>query len=343
MVARSGQTPIFYAVTTDRDANVQVLLDAGANANFVGPDGLTALATAKLNSRPKTAALLTEAGAATRWNAAAAGSYIKHLASVGDIEGVVAVVDQLAVDGLQPANLDAALLEAVRVGSKDCVEYLLELGADAGYGESAGNSCLFVAICERRPEIARVLLAHGADANAPVTGGMSPLAYSMVVNFPDMAAVLTEYGAELSWGEMTEGPVFRAAETGDLKALRRLLAAGLDPDPLGPMSATPLAHAIANGHVDCVKLLLENGANPEGIGRGDRPLHRAAAVGSVGAVKLLLEHGADINSLNEDGDTPLAIARSKDHDEVAALLEKNGGETYRLFPDADTFENPLIP
>lgn len=53
---------------------------------------------------------------------------------------------------------------------------------------------------------------------------------------------------------------------------------------------------------------------------GWTPLHEAARIGSVGAVKLLLAHGADIRARNDDGQTPLDVARRSREPEAAAVL-----------------------
>ncbi len=39
-------------------------------------------------------------------------------------------------------------------------------------------------------------------------------------------------------------------------------------------------------------------------------------------VELLLRHGADPNAVNDQGKTPLSLAREKGHQEIALLLEK---------------------
>lgn len=42
---------------------------------------------------------------------------------------------------------------------------------------------------------------------------------------------------------------------------------------------TPLSEACARGHVTCVSLLLQHGANPSGTSQSSSPIHRAAAKG----------------------------------------------------------------
>ncbi len=75
---------------------------------------------------------------------------------------------------------------------------------------------------------------------------------------------------------------------------------------------TPLHSAVAGSHLAIVKLLLDNGANPnaEQIA-GIRPLHAAAHKGESEIVELLLKNGADPNARNEEGKTAADLAMGK--------------------------------
>ncbi|XP_050795316.1 IQ motif and ankyrin repeat domain-containing protein 1 isoform X2 [Gopherus flavomarginatus] len=72
---------------------------------------------------------------------------------------------------------------------------------------------------------------------------------------------------------------------------------------------TPLSEAAGGGHPSAIKLLIENGANPNckgGFGR--TPLYRAAFGGHTAAVETLLQYGADPRLYADDGNTPEQIA-----------------------------------
>ena len=68
---------------------------------------------------------------------------------------------------------------------------------------------------------------------------------------------------------------------------------------------TAISHAINGDHVECVRILLEHGADPNGTAWADLPLlmHAIKAVPdskTIELVLLLIEYGADVNVKYED-------------------------------------------
>jgi hypothetical protein len=62
---------------------------------------------------------------------------------------------------------------------------------------------------------------------------------------------------------LLDAPLLSAAALGDTTAVRRLLTCGADPN--FKRDATPLHHAVDNGHVEIVEMLLDSGADPHRI------------------------------------------------------------------------------
>ncbi|HTJ82521.1 MAG TPA: ankyrin repeat domain-containing protein, partial [Polyangiaceae bacterium] len=102
--------------------------------------------------------------------------------------------------------------------------------------------------------------------------------------------------------------LFRAADAGDLDAVKEALAAGADLDcpmpkdelPATPDSATPLVLALRKGHVAVANHLLGAGASVTAstVGRGGStdPLRLAAERGNVEMTRRLLELGASVRA-----------------------------------------------
>jgi len=59
----------------------------------------------------------------------------------------------------------------------------------------------------------------------------------------------------------------------------------------------------------------------------DISIHEAAEKGNIEAVKQHLAAGTDVNALDDDGGTPLALAIRSGNTETADLLRKHGGKT----------------
>ncbi len=126
--------------------------------------------------------------------------------------------------------------------------------------------------------------------------------------------------------DWTQYPLHIAAMSGNKGEVERLIAQHADVNENLDLPGTPLHVAICHclmddplfrhqGHVDVVKVLLENGADIQAqrVYEGT-PLHDAARKGFVHIAELLLSHAADINSKEEDQRrTPLhrAVAANK--------------------------------
>jgi ankyrin repeat protein len=120
--------------------------------------------------------------------------------------------------------------------------------------------------------------------------------------------------------------IHTAARQGKLKEVRRQLAWGVNVNERHFFTRdTLLIEAADNGHLDVVKLLIENGADVNLKGEAwYGPLHAAAAKGHIEVVKILLENGADINIFHQN--KPLHNAAMNGHIEVAEILLAHGAD-----------------
>ena len=121
-----------------------------------------------------------------------------------------------------------------------------------------------------------------------------------------------------------------AAERGDAEMARTLVHAGAAVDAATRIGHyTPLHVAAAGGHGDAVAVLLEAGADAmaaTGTG-GATPLHLAGASGDLAALTALLDYGADVNAREKAwGQTPLIFAAAASRVAAIRLLLARGAD-----------------
>ena len=123
--------------------------------------------------------------------------------------------------------------------------------------------------------------------------------------------------------------IFRAANKGDLAAVRKLLK--VDPSLVHARDkdgSTPLHWAAWRGQVEAARLLLESSAEVNARNQnthwGTTPLHAAAHGNQAAVTQLLLAHGADIHAKNLNTRTPLEETAIHNARAAAALLRAAG-------------------
>jgi hypothetical protein len=172
----------------------------------------------------------------------------------------------------------------------------------------------------RLPEPPRPADAPATPADGPATGAAltasDPSAAARPA-FPARPQPLATDRAELS-------PLAQAVWGGDAVAVRRLLAAGADPDHGDP---PPLVAAVVGARPDLVRLLLAAGATPDVRDHEGTPALVLAGL-TPGAVRLelvrtLLAMGAEIGAVAPSGITIEALGRQLDDTQVLGLLRQS--------------------
>ncbi len=120
-----------------------------------------------------------------------------------------------------------------------------------------------------------------------------------------------------------------AAVLPDLRLLRALITQGVQVNETRA-GMTPLLAATRDswhGRPEAVMTLLANGADPRAVdAAGNTALHHAARSTDPGVAALLRDAAAEIDALNHDGQTPLAIACAAGNWRLARFLLERGAQ-----------------
>jgi ankyrin len=372
-INRYGVTPMVLAATNGNATMIRKLLDAGADPNSANSGGETALMTAARTGNVDTVTLLLDRGAninakdtvheqnALMWavlenhadmvnlllargadiNAHTKvtmpkGEYVPARAGGASGTGIVRQRALPTSDGgMTP------LLFAVRDGNVEMVRQLLDRGANINQSSGNHTSPLIVALLNGQVGLAAELLARGADPNAAddyhraalfaaidlrnfnhekygdlPTDGRDPL---------DLIKVLLKKGAD---------PNLRT-DTVPVHGLMQFDASWVNFD-----GETPFVRAALSGDIAVMRLLLENGADPNtATAQGTTPLMAASGINwipgqtfshseaeYVEAVKLCLERGAEVNATNSLGFTAMHGAANRGWESVIQILADHGAK-----------------
>lgn len=157
-------------------------------------------------------------------------------------------------------------------------------------------------------ECVQFLINRGASVNQTDDIGYTPLHICARKGYHNVMKVLTENGAKINFCSEDDKDVEESSRS------------------LGYLTFEPLNIAIDHNHVDCVQLLLENGA------RADNKYLMGYEINLVPldhlyCLKLLIDHGANPNACNRCGIAPLMKACREQNVNAVKFLLEHGADT----------------
>jgi uncharacterized protein len=300
-----GATPMMLAAARGDAAVIGVLLDAGVDADSANAEGQTALMAVARTGNVAAARLLLRRGAnvhareswggqtALMWAAAqkqpamirellARGAKVDEHSTIRDWQRRVTAEGRpkdMYRGGLTP------LLFAAREGCIECLQALLDKGADIDRPDPDGVTALIMALLNYNWDAARFLIEAGADVNLWDFYGQTPLYVAVDMN-------------TMPLGRRIELPTMDRASGEEL--VRLLLDRGANPN--AQLKLRPRYRNIPYDRYRDPMIVW-----------GTTALLRAAKAGDVPLVRLLLQRGALPNLANSQGVTPLMAAAGDGH------------------------------
>lgn len=329
-----GETPLHGACTAYRsDEVIAYLIANGADPNAVNHQQFTPLHSALQHyayDDSYLAVLRALVAAGARWDVvdAYARTPYECARDLSKEHARTIVVDDAvesgaSLDELAPKQSWATLVLWYEAGRRDEVLGFIARGASVEPPpELKSTPLLSAAIAKQDVELVRAILDRGASVTRAEQYGTTPLHHAAEAGSIELCELLIARGASVTAADDWKStPLHNAA--GNAAVLRWMLDRGYD--AVSGSVSTPLLFAVGRENVECVRLLLDRGADPSATDS-----HRGAAIftaiekGNEEIVTMLIERGARTDVLGkQNGDTPLiAAAKTGNVAMVRALLDK---------------------
>ncbi|KAL3087462.1 hypothetical protein niasHT_023710 [Heterodera trifolii] len=227
-------------------------------------------------------------------------------------------------------------------GHLPIVKFLLEsVGVDIESTDSNGDTALMCALLENNLDIGHYLIARGARTDHMNKFGISPLHYFVKNGDFALCKFLMDNGANVNQ-KMTDDSDFHftplqiACVGGHLQIVKLLVEEGkADTESTDSNGDTALMGALVENNLGIGHYLISRGARTDHMNKfGMSPLHYFVKNGDFALCKFLVDNGANVNQNTTDDSnchvTPLHIACAKGHLQIVKLLVEEGNADIEI-------------
>ena len=263
-------TVLGLAVNSGNLAKIQFLLDAGADINYQKPDGYDVLIDAMYGR------------------------------DITQVEILIPILNLLLERGAKINCIssygETALKVASRLGRFDAVQVLLAAGCDAQ--QLKWTQLMHVIVFGSLKDV-KNLLKKEVDLTVRDSYQRTPWLLSIQVGDIEKAKLMLASGIDRDdRGICGKTPLMYAIQNNRLEVLQWLIAEEFNLEATDEFDNTPLIAAAELGATDCVRILLEAGANPSRVfDYGKKAINSA---NNMSIVRMLVEAGEDLSDINEE-------------------------------------------
>lgn len=225
------------------------------------------------------------------------------------------------------------LHHAANQGLLTLTNLMLNAGADPNEQDENGDTTAFFALeTSEADKIMHSLVEHGCNINHQNHKGLTPLAKAISKGEPPISRFLqlpSKEGCDINLGD-TAGrtPLMRATAVGDYEDVAALLNKDSHINVQDEEPGTSHVEDLESDRYGRQKRVRPCG--------GHTALMYAVFFGHVNVVKLLLDNGCDVDLRNNDGKTAIDLARLFEEDEIVELLEDYESDSWETLSGSDS-------
>jgi len=320
---KTGRTSLMLAAQEGHKEVCELLLKEGANPLATGENGWNAMHWAAYKGKTEIVQFLSVHKQLIDSKIKTGNTSLMLSAQ----EGLKEVCEALLKAGANPLatgeNGWNAMHWAAYKGKTEIVQFLSVHKQLIDSKIKAGNTSLMLAAQEGHKEVCELLLKEGANPLATQENGWNAMHWAAnkgkteIVQFLSVDKQLMNSKTKKGNSSLT-----LAAQEGHLDTCEVLLKAGADPVATDEKEKNAmLLLAAKGGHYQACQVLLKAGADytvKDLLGRN--ALHLAVEKGNKPTVQLFVGFNKLIDSVSNEGKTPLIIATELRHFEICALL-----------------------
>lgn len=352
--SRTKQSPLFDAIQSGQGEIVDLLLELGAPTNTLNRQKQTPLQFALTLRRPKIVeSVLAKTENINQADGRQKASSLMYVIMYRSPD--VRLIDLMILKGAdinhKNSNKQTALHIACYYNNIEAAKKLLSAGADLSHQDNNSNTPLLAA-CMISPELTAEMLSREADPLATNRQNQTALhlvcqashahsAWDSEVGAKTFQTLLSKFDNVDLVDQQKLTPLALAVFAQNPKFVKALIDRGADPNVeidgqrFGNGDRSLVSAAATLGDAGTIQALVDGGARVNVVNQlGQTPLHSIAQVGGNAfgrhdekatkrfsdAVATLLAAKADPNAKNKEGQTPLALAASRDFYAAVELL-----------------------